>query len=79
MSLALIGGLLLIVGAWFVYQGNIFRSVIIYFVADICWVMIALYDKDYLGAVFIFVGMTLGLLAYLKMNSGKMRKDLKHD
>ena len=75
--ISIIGGLLLILGAYFVFQGEVFKSVFVYFIADICWCLLA-YDKgDYLGLVFITIGMLLGLGAYLKMNYGQMRKTLK--
>ena len=54
----------------------IYQAVAVYFVADICWIGISISVGDYVGAIFIAVGMFLGLLAFLKMNSGKMRKTL---
>ncbi len=44
--------------------------------ADLCWVILAYQHSDYLGAFFITIGMTLGYLAYKKMNSGEMSKEL---
>lgn len=75
--ISIIGGLLLILGAYFVFKGEIFKSVLVYFIADICWVLLAYNAKDYIGLVFISIGMLLGLGAYMKMNTGKLRKDLK--
>jgi hypothetical protein len=72
-----IGGLLLIIGAVFVYRGEIFYSVFSYFLADICWVILSYQSNDIQGVIFISIGMTLGFLAYLKMNSGIMYKTIK--
>lgn len=79
MSFALLGGILLIVGAFLVFKGEIFKSVSVYLAADVCWILMAFQNKDYIGAIFIIIGMTLGLLAYLKMNKGQLHKTLHKD
>jgi len=78
-SLAILGGILLNIGAFLMYRGLAFQAIIVYIGADICWVFMALQKEDYIGAVFIFIGMTFGFLAYLKMRSGKMHKNLNKD
>lgn len=78
MSIATLGGLLLILGSYFVYRGDIFKSIIVYFIVDICWVIISLSAGDILGSAMICVGMTLGILAYYKMNTGRMRRTLEN-
>ncbi|PHR58172.1 MAG: hypothetical protein COA44_04540 [Arcobacter sp.] len=75
-SLAMIGGLLLNIGAFLMFRGLAFQAIIVYIFADICWVFMAVQREDYMGACFIFVGMAFGFLAYLKMRSGKMHKNL---
>ena len=75
--ISIIGGLLLILGAYFVFKGEIFKSVFVYFIADICWCLLAYNNKDYIGLLLITIGMLLGLGAFLKMNYGTMRKSLK--
>jgi hypothetical protein len=74
--MATLGGILLIIGAFFTFKGNIFRAVIIYGLADLCWVSLSIIAGDYVGASFIIIGMLLGLFAFYKMKTGKMRKDL---
>ena len=78
-SLAILGGILLNIGAFLMFRGLAFQAIIVYIFADICWVFMALQREDYLGAVFIFFGMTFGFLAYLKMRSGKMHKNLNKE
>lgn len=77
MTPALIGGILLIIGAWFTYKGNIIISISFYFIADCCWILIAYSTGDVLGAFMVSIGMILGVLAFMKMHTGKMRKSLK--
>jgi len=78
-SLAIFGGILLNVGAFLMFRGLAFQAIIVYLFADICWVVMALQKDDYIGAVFIASGMILGFLAYWKMRSGKMHKNLNRD
>ncbi len=75
-SLAILGGVLLNIGAFLMFRGLAFQAIIVYLFADICWVIMALQKDDYLGALFIASGMLLGFLAYWKMRSGKMHKSL---
>ena len=76
ISFAVLGGILLNIGAYLTYKGQIFRAVIVYLFADLCWIVMAYEKSDYLGAIFIIVGTFLGFLAYLKMQKGEMRKTL---
>ncbi len=76
MSFAILGGVLLNIGAFLTFKGMIFRAVFIYLIADLCWVIMAYERNDYWGMFFILIGMLFGLLAYWKMKSGKMQKEL---
>lgn len=76
MSAATIGGLLLIIGAWFTYRGNILLSIIIYFCADFCWLVIAVSTGDYLGSSLVLIGMALGIGIFIKMHKGIFVKTL---
>lgn len=77
MSVATIGGILLILGAWFTYRGNLYLSIILYFIADICWFIISLNSGDILGSILVLIGMVLGFCVFLKMNKGVFVKNLK--
>lgn len=79
MSVSIIGGLLLVLGAWFTLKGNVYHAVMIYFLADICWVILTYHNQDWFGTTVVAIGMILGLLAFLKMNTGRMRKDLNNN
>ena len=76
MTPALIGGLLLILGSFSVYKGKIFWSVGLFFLADCMWVIISFQAGDITGSIVVIIGMLFGLGAFLKMQTGKMRKDL---
>ncbi len=71
-----IGGLLLIIGAFALYRGSIQWSIIAYFAADICWLLLSLQTGNVLGSVMIGIGMALGVGVYIKMNRGIFVKNL---
>ncbi len=79
ISFAVLGGLLLNVGAYLTFRGKIYESVAVYLVADICWIIMAWQRDDLWGVLSIVVGVTFGLLAFLKMKMGKMNKDLNEN
>ncbi len=77
MTPGLVGGILLIIGAFFVFRGQIFYSVFAYFIADIAWIMLAYSSGDLVGTALVSIGMLLGIGSYYKMHTGKMYKSLK--
>ena len=79
MNFAIIGGILLNIGAYLTYKGKVYEAVIVYLFADVCWMIMAYERDDLLGSVFILVGTLLGFLAYLKMKKGTMSKSLNHE
>ncbi|WP_457745258.1 hypothetical protein [Sulfurimonas sp.] len=79
MSFAIIGGLLLNIGAFLTYKGKIYDSVIVYLFADLCWILMAYERDDFWGVISISIGVVLGFLAYLKMKNGKMNKNLNKE
>jgi hypothetical protein len=72
-----IGGILLVLGAFFTYKGNMYIAVGVYFLADIAWVVLNIQSGDIFGSICTGLGMFLGLLAFLKMHYGKMYKSIK--
>jgi len=76
ISFAVIGGVLLNVGAYLTFKGKIYQAVIAYLFADLCWIVMAFQRDDWLGMIFIFFGVTFGFLAFLKMQKGQMNKSL---
>jgi len=77
MTPAMIGGILLMTGAWFVFKGDIFKSVMFYTVADFIWITLAILAGDYIGATMIAIGGVLGFLAFIKMHKGEFNKTLR--
>ena len=75
-SFAILGGILLNIGAYLTYKGKIYQSVIVYLFADICWIIMAFQKDDMIGMSFIIIGTIFGFLAYLKMKDGEMQKNL---
>ena len=78
MTFAILGGILLNIGAFLTYKGKIYQAVIVYLFADLCLMIMAYVRDDYIGAFFIIIGTAFGFLAYLKMKNGAMHKDLNH-
>ncbi len=76
MSFAVIGGIFLNIGAFLTYKGRIYEAVLVYLVADLCWMVMAYVRDDWVGAAFIIVGTILGFMAFLKMQKGDMKKNL---
>ena len=79
ISFAVLGGLLLNIGAFLTFKGKIYEAVGIYLFADICWIVMAYERDDYWGVASILVGVSFGLLAFLKMQSGKMNKSINKE
>ncbi|MDF1874574.1 hypothetical protein JHD48_02370 [Sulfurimonas sp. SAG-AH-194-I05] len=79
MSIAILGGILLNIGAFLTYKGKIYEAVVVYLFADVCWISLAYINNDSLGAFFIMSGTVFGFLAYLKMKTGKMNKSLEKE
>ena len=76
ISFAVLGGLLLNIGAFLTYRGKIYEAVVVYLFADICWIIMAYESDDFWGMFSIIVGVTFGVLAFLKMKRGDMNKSL---
>jgi len=79
ISFAVLGGILLNIGAYLTFKGKIYEAVVVYIFADICWVVMAYERDDFWGVVSIVVGVSFGLLAFLKMRSGEMSKSLNKE
>ena len=79
LTFAILGGVLLNIGAFLSYKGRIYEAVSVYLFADVCWIAMAWQRSDWLGMGFITVGVLLGFLAFLKMQRGRMNKSLHTD
>jgi len=73
---ATIGGIFLILGAYFLNKGDLLKSVFLYFIADCMWLVLALKQEDYFGIFTVSVGMIFGLIVWWKSNKGVFVKDL---
>jgi len=72
-----IGGLLLILGALFMFLGKIYYSSWTYVLADLCWSTNSYLHGDLLGMIMVNTGLVLGIGAMYKMHIGVFTKDLK--
>lgn len=76
ISFAVLGGILLNIGAFLTFRGKIYEAVIVYLFADVCWIIMAYERDDFWGVVSIVFGVTFGFLAFIKMQKGQMNKSL---
>jgi len=72
----IIGGLSLILGAALLYNGYAFYSIIAYFIADLCWLFIAIFTHSWFGAISIAIGIIFSIGVWIKMNKGIFVKHL---
>jgi len=79
MSFAVLGGLLLNLGAFLTFKGRIYAAVGTYLFADLCWAVMAYERGEFWGVLSIGVGFTFGLLAFLKMSNGEMSKSINKE
>ena len=79
MTVATLGGIILVIGAYFVFKGKMFEASIVYFIADICWFTLAIQNNDYLGALLVTIGTLLSMGAFYKMHKGIFHKSLKKE
>lgn len=77
ISILTLGGILLMIGSYFILVGNIFKSVIIYTLADVCWIINAYVSSDWFGVLTISLGIISGLIVTYKMKQGIFLKSLK--
>jgi len=79
MSFAILGGILLNIGAFLTFRGKIYEAVIVYLFADVCWIVMAYERDDFWGVVSIIIGVIFGFLAFLKMRNGDMKKTINKE
>jgi len=74
-----IGGVFLVLGAFFLARGNVYASVVTYFIADIMWVLMAVSQRAWLSVGMIAFGMACGIYVWWNMGRGKYKKSIKKD
>ena len=75
----ILGGLFLILGAYLLYRGHAFYSIITYFFADLCWLAISLVNHAWFGSFAIIIGIIFSIGTWFKMNKGIFVKKLKKE
>jgi uncharacterized membrane protein len=72
-----LGGILLILGSYSLYRGKALISILFYFVADLCWLGMAIHESKIFGAISVTIGILFSLGVFYKMNKGIFYKDLR--
>jgi len=75
----ILGGIFLILGAYLLYRGYAFYSIIAYFFADLCWLAISVANHAWFGSLAILIGIIFSIGTWFKMNKGIFVKILKKD
>ena len=70
------GGVLLIIAALLMFKGNIYKASVFYLLADISWMFLALTASNYIGFLFVMVGLFLNIGVFLKMHKKEFVKNL---
>ena len=76
LSILSAGGVILIVGAYYTYYGNMYFGIMSYTIADVCWIINAIQHDDVFGSITISIGITVGLIVTYKMRSGIFNKSI---
>ncbi len=76
---AVIGGLCLILGNWFTYQGNIFRAIQVFLIADLAWLWLAIQTGNMFGVITVCIGVVLSFLVFWKMYYGHFHKTVNKE
>ncbi|MGE8450999.1 MAG: hypothetical protein ACN6OP_10365 [Pseudomonadales bacterium] len=76
LDAATIGGVLLVLGASMTMMGNVYRAVLLYIVADFCWLYMAYTAGNTWGLVTVTAGTIMGFIAFLKMHRGHFLKSI---
>jgi len=74
-----LGGFLLMLGAVYVYFGKIFYSIMVYTIADVCWLVNAYQHGDEFGALTVIIGILVGTIVVYKIQVGEFRKSIRKD
>lgn len=79
LSSLTVGGFELIIGAIYLYFGNIYYSLFCYTIADLYWLVNAYQHHDIFGVISIAFGIIVGLSVAYKMKSGIFVKTLQKE
>ena len=76
-SVITLGGMMLILGAKYMNNGNMLFSTISYVGADWCWAVNAWQHSDMFGFITVNIGIIVGLSVLYRINKGVFVKSLR--
>ena len=71
-----IGGISIIFGNWFVFNGDIYTSIKMFLIADIGWLLLAAGSANLFGIVTVSIGVILSVLVFIKMHKNHFFKTI---
>ena len=74
--ISILGGLLMMLGSFWTYRGNIEYAIVTYAIADFAWIYNAWILGDIFGAFTILFALLLGIGVYYKMQKGTFNKTI---
>jgi len=77
--MAVIGGVLLIIAAFLMYQSHIYYASMAYILADFVWISLGYFSGDWIGTILIIIGATLNLGVFIKMHKNTFVRNLKKE
>jgi len=72
----ILGGIFLVLGAFVLYKGNALYSMALYFLADLCWLLMSVKDANTFGTISILIGIIFSTGVMFKMNTGTFHTNL---
>ncbi len=74
---AVLGGLMLIIGNYYVFKGEVYKSIRMFLIADIAWLWLAIASGNVFGIISVSLGVILSIFAFWKMHTGVFYRDVK--
>ena len=66
----------MILGAYFLYTGDVLKSIISYVIADSMWMFLSIQVGNYIGAGVVFIALIFIISVWYKMNTGVFHKTI---
>jgi len=77
--ISIIGGILMILGAWSIYIGNVKQSIIFYVLADLMWLFLSIQSGQIFGSVVVAIALVFIIFTAIKMHTGMFHSHITKD
>lgn len=73
------GGIMLILGNYQIFQGEIYKSIKMFLLADIAWLWMAFTAGNIIGIITVSIGVILSVFAFMKIHKGEYNKSIRKE